>query len=87
MSDESRAYQRGYSAGVRKYWNLHKPPIPPDPIVGDLVRAAQVLRDTVDGECAKFEKGDEMAERLYVGVDAVDEAMKRLSLWLLESSE
>jgi hypothetical protein len=86
---EQRAYSRGYAAAARKVrvWPPHKPPLPPDPIVGDLVKAAQELRDAVDGEMATFEEGDEMAERLYAKVDALDETMRRLTLWLQECEE
>lgn len=84
---EQRAYARGYNAGAKKAWPEHKPPLPPDPLIAEMMKAAIALRDAVDGEMATFDEGDEMAERLYAKVDALDEAMRRLTLWLTEGVE
>lgn len=81
---EKLAYARGYNKASQKGWPAHKPPLPPDPIVAEMMAAAKALRDAVDAEMATFEEGDEMAERLYAPVDALDAAMRRLTLWLQE---
>lgn len=76
--DEKRAYAKGYSAGSRGRWPLHKPPRPPDEITAALVDALQALRDQVDGQLAMFDPDDEIVVTLYPFVDAATEALERV---------
>lgn len=59
--DERRAYARGYSATSRR-WPAHRPPTPPDPVVGRLVSALRALRDAVDTSLATFPPDDEIRD-------------------------
>lgn len=58
MTDsEKRAYGRGYNTRASQ-WPKHKPPIPPDPIVGAMVSALRELRDEIDSQLAMFDDND-----------------------------
>jgi len=81
--EESRAYSRGYSAGSRGHWPLHRPPVPPHKVVSRLMTAARDLRDEVDGTLATLCEDDEWQEPLGPLVDAVDVALTRIGTWLL----
>lgn len=81
-TDTQRAYSRGYSAGRGNKWPSNKPPLPPNEHAAAIIKAAIELRNAVDSEMATFDEDDEMALRLYVYVDALDEAMKRVDRWL-----
>lgn len=84
--EHQRAYQRGYNAGMNHKWPPHKPPTPPDPIVADLMKAAVLLRNQYDALIATTDWGsdDEMERKLGPGIDALDEAMRKVTLWLAE---
>ena len=79
---ERRAYSRGYNAGSIGRWPSHRPPRPPDEVVGPIIDAAQELRDAVDAELATFLDEDEIVERFGPLVDAYDEAVGRIGTWL-----
>jgi hypothetical protein len=82
--DEQNAYSKGYAAGSRGRWPLHRPPLPPDEIVRAIVEPARALRDAADSLVAILDEGDEFAKKLGPPIDAFDEAMTRLGLWLVE---
>lgn len=81
---ERRGYSRGYNAGYRRKWPAHLPPIPPQEVVADLMRAAIELRNRADGLIATgdYEDDGPFEQRLGPGIDAVDAALIRLSRWL-----
>lgn len=81
--EENLAYQRGYYARSTSRWPDHKPPLPPDSVIAEIITAAQQLRDGVDGELAKFEEDDPMAEVIYSHIERLDSALKAVSTWLL----
>jgi ribosome modulation factor len=80
--DESRAYSRGYNAGIYGRWAAHRPPAPPDQVVRALFDAAQALRDEADSICATLEPQDEFVKRLGPRIDAVDVVMCTITEWL-----
>lgn len=80
--EETRAYSRGYSAGVKKQWPLHRPPEPPNELVASLMNAALNLRDCVDGELATIEQNDPWQKTLGNPMDALDQAMEAVGIWL-----
>lgn len=75
-------YQRGYYAGMTRAWPAHCPPVPPDPVVGRLVRALAAIADGVDGELAKLTESDEWVGRLGPLVDEAREALAALGHYL-----
>ena len=77
---ERAAYARGVNS--RDRWPAHKPPMPPEGVLRDLLKAAQELRDAADTLCATFDPQDEVVQRLSPGIDAVDWAMNVLTDWL-----
>lgn len=81
-ASEKNAYARGYQCGVR--WPLHKPPSPPQPVVGELVDALRAIRDAVDGELAKFDPDDDLNKRLDPYITRADNALKAVGTWLTE---
>lgn len=79
--DEVLAYKRGYNTSVRD-WPKHRPPIPPDPVVGELVKALQELRDDVDSELACFAAEDEMVTALGPALDKATAALEQFTDWI-----
>jgi hypothetical protein len=75
-------YAKGYYAGRRKAWPPHMPPEPPNEVIAELMAASQKLRDRVDAFLATVGPDDGMEEVLGPGIDAVDEAMRRVTEWL-----
>ena len=86
-TDYQRGYSRGYYAGSSGKWPDHRPPVPPDGLVGELVRAMQALRDGVDSELATLPEDDPWQEKLGPLVDRADEALKAVGLWLREGED
>lgn len=82
-NDQQKYYSRGYYAGARGRWPEHRPPTPPDEVVAALMAALRELRDECDSALATLEPDDEFVRRLGPRVDAADEAMRRVSGWLL----
>lgn len=83
MTDgERRAYGRGYNAGSRHAWPQHRPPVPPDEMISELLRAAQQLRDAADTFLATLLPDDEMVDKLGPGIDAVDVILDRMAAWV-----
>lgn len=79
--EEKLAYAKGYNA--RAKWPLHKPPMPPEPMVAKLMTALTNLRNAVDGELAKFGEDDPIGEILGPRIDEADEALSDVGTWLL----
>jgi len=82
---EQDAYKRGYGKGYTRradQWPEHRPPIPPEPVVAELMLALRALRDEADYMCATLDPGDEFEQRLGPRIDAADEAMRKVSTWL-----
>jgi hypothetical protein len=79
---EKKAYQRGFQRGSN--WPLHKPPIPPEPVVAELVEALRALRDAVDGALASFDPDDPLNAALSPYIERADKAQRGVSLWLLD---
>jgi hypothetical protein len=79
----SLGYAKGYYAGRRKAWPAHQPPEPPNEVVATLMAATTKLRNVVDAFLATVGPDDEMEEMLGPGIDAVDEAMRRVTEWLV----
>lgn len=87
MTDnEKRCYMNGYNAGRRRAWPLHKPPLPPEGHLKQLMQALLELRDGVDAELAVLE-GDEMVRRLGPLVDQADTALTQIGEWLTQITE
>lgn len=84
MTDSYKiGYSRGYAAGQRRKWPEHRPPTPPDPIVGELVAAAQKLRDAADGELATLDPEDEWQTKIGDPMDEVNDALIAMTKWLV----
>lgn len=79
---EQRAYQRGYSAGLNRKWPLHAMPVPPDPVVAELLASLLALRNEYDTICATFGEDDEIVLKLAPVVDRADAAMEAVAVWL-----
>lgn len=77
---KSRAYQRGYHCAA--HWPDHKPPLPPNPLLSDLIQAATELRDCVDSQIAMLDPTDKWVEKFGPGVDKLDAALTILGKWL-----
>lgn len=82
---ERRAYSRGYQVRAAQ-WPAHKPPIPPDPIVGSLVKALCELVAACDGELGTFDPQDELVLRMQPVLEAADEALIAVSRWLRDDA-
>ena len=83
--DERRAYSKGYLAGSRHSWPAHRPPVPPEPVLGRLIIAVQKLRDAADNICATLCEEDEFVAELGPPVDEVDTAMAAITESFLDS--
>lgn len=81
-NDEKRAYMRGYYAASRHWWPGHRPPLPPDEVIGPILKAAQDLRDALDAEIVTFLDDEPIVEKISPLIDNFDEAMTNLSHWL-----
>jgi len=81
-TDAQHAYARGYYAGSRCAWPKHKPPVPPEPHLAELLRAANALRNVVDGLLATLGEDDELEKELGPKVDEYDAAMEAVTEWL-----
>lgn len=87
--EEKKAYQlgysRGYNAGRAGKWPAHRPPSPPDEAVRKLMAALTGLRDAVDSYLATSDPDDPELEAWFGWhIDATDEAMRVITLWLFE---
>lgn len=80
-----RGYSRGYQLGGKR-WPDHKPPVPPDEVMGPIVKALKELRDAIDGELAPFDADDPLNVALSPAIDSATSALSGLSTWLKESS-
>lgn len=79
--DYRRGYRKGYTTSART-WPLFIPPIPPDPIIGELVKALQDLRDTADSICATFSDNDDVVIKFGGPIDRADAALEKLGEWV-----
>ena len=78
--EHMRGYSRGYVAGAK--WPDHRPPCPPDAIVGLLHCALRNLRDVADGLVSTISDDDEWAELLNPRIDTADAALEALGRWV-----
>lgn len=79
---ERKAYARG---ATNRNWPAHKPPLPPEGMVAEMMKAGQALRDASDTLCASISANDEWALKLDPLIDAWDWQMKALTEWLKSS--
>lgn len=79
--DEKLAYQRGYQNGAER-WPLHKPPVPPQPVIALLVTALRGLRDECDSALAVFDKDDPLEKAIGPRIAEADAALSAVSAWL-----
>lgn len=83
MSDAwKRAYGKGYNAGSRGAWPAHKPPVPPDEIIGPILRRCIALRDQVDASLATLCDDDDLVLEMSPLVDELDAALAGLGQWV-----
>lgn len=80
--DHKRGYSKGYAAGRRGAWPLHRPPTPPHEAVRKLMDAAMGLRNAVDTHIAMLSEDDEFVQELGPLVDDVDAAFEEIGKWL-----
>lgn len=80
--EEKLAYARGYTAGSRRAWPEHKPPLPPNYALAQLMTAASGLRDAVDSACGMFDPDDPFAVAMNNPINDIDNAMTVLTNWL-----
>lgn len=80
-ADEKKGYTRGYQSSADR-WPLHRPPLPPDPIIRNLMDALQKLRDEYDTMCATFDANDEIVLKLNEPIARADAALSAVSTWL-----
>lgn len=81
ISDHKRGYAKGYATSARQ-WPLFIPPVPPDPIIGELVKALQDLRDTADSICAMFDEDDQVFIKFDKPINNATKALSKLSEWV-----
>ena len=81
--DETLAYGRGYNAGAARKWPAHKPPVPPEPVVAELMRALTALRDKYDAMLATMGPDPELEAEFGPAIDAADAATAKVTEWLL----
>ena len=87
--EEKLAYSKGYNRGRIGVWPDHRPPRPPDEIVGPLVLALQNMRSALDGELATLDPDDpdNRWEQVFGPlIEDADKSMERLSEFLLNES-
>ena len=80
--DYKKAYSKGYSAGSRHSWPLHKPPEPPNEVVARLMACVSKLRDGVDGQLALFDEDDDIVIVLGPLIDDVDAVFEQIGEWV-----
>jgi hypothetical protein len=80
--EETLAYSRGYSAGMSNRWPAHRPPVPPEPITGELVASLQELRDKIDSALATFSVDDDLNISLSPAIDRATHALLSVKKWL-----
>lgn len=83
--DYKRGYSKGYSASWK--WPDHIPPRPPDSVIAGLMDAATRLRNEADDLCAMFGPDDDVTKQLGFAIDALDEAMRLVGVFVKESLE
>lgn len=81
---EKSAYQRGYAAGIRGRWPEHKPPLPPNEIIADLLLALREIRDHLDGELATIDDPEWEAAFGPI-IERADTAAQLVTEWLLSA--
>lgn len=86
-SEQHKWYGRGYSAGTRASWPLHRPPAPPTKCVAKLMHAARNLRDKVDNFLATIEEDDPLQVTVGPAIDSLDDALAEIGLWLTSNDE
>lgn len=82
---EKREYTRGYNRGYqRQGWHEFRPPCPPDPIVGRMVKALQALNEGARGIVQVISDDDDFAVLLRPLIEEADESLIAMSKWLKE---
>ena len=83
---ERSAYARGYQVSARR-WPAHKPPVPPQPVVAELMQAMEQMCD----QCATFigmiEQDDAWAKIMAAIMERGDKALSAVSAWVRDNSE
>jgi hypothetical protein len=82
--EETRVYAKGYNAGRANRWPDHKPPMPPNELLAELMRAASEVRDEMSGLLGSFDEDDDI-QKHGRGIDALDDAMTKLNAWLKDA--
>ena len=77
-----RAYSRGYNAGSAYRWPEHRPPMPPEQAIAEMMQALTDLCGGVDGYLATLSPDDEIEEKLGPLLDKGNEALARVGHWL-----
>jgi len=85
--DYQRGYSKGYNAGSARRWPEHKPPYPQGTQVANLMKAVHELRDSADGICSTIDPEDDFYKQLSPGIEAVDAALREISIWLKQVDE
>lgn len=75
-------YAKGWYAGIRGRWPEHKPPIPPEKVLAQLMNSATNMRNEADTLCAVFDENDKSLDKLRNAIDNFDAAMTALTRWL-----
>ena len=81
--DYKVGYSRGYQAGCRDRWPAHKPPTPPEPVIGELVEALRALRDCMDSQAAQFDPSDEFVTETNPSIARADKSLEAVTQWLM----
>ena len=84
MSEYSRIYSKGYSAGSFRKWPEHKPPKPPIHMIMKFLEAGDLLRNKADGICSQLTDDDDFVLELGPAIDDWDLASRNLTAWLKE---
>lgn len=77
-----RAYNRGYYAGSKGWYPKSAPPLPPEPVVADLINALNDLCNAVDGMLATFDTDDDIAQALDCPLMVGFGALTNYKSWL-----
>jgi len=84
--EEKRAYQRGYAAGIRGRWPVHRPPQPPNQVIASLLLALREIRDHLDSELATIDDAEwELAFSPII--NKADAAAESVTEWLASATE
>lgn len=86
-TEYSKAYAKGYQAGMKRSWPQHRAPLPPDKIREDIMKAANDLRDAADDICARLDESDDFVKELSPKIDALDKANRALVDWCVSPPE